>query len=62
VTVDNNNTRLGRGQDNGESSDVAQKHGMTPGTSSAVFPRLGYEMEDGTNITLNFVSVRTIKG
>ena len=51
VTVDNNNTRLGGGQDNGESSDVAQKHGMTPGTASAVFPRLGYAMADGTNIT-----------
>jgi hypothetical protein len=41
VMVDNNNTRLGGGQDNGESSDVAQKHGTTPGTASEVFPRLG---------------------
>ncbi len=51
VTVDGSNTGLGGGQDNGESSDVAQKHGTTPGTASAVFPRLGYAMADETNIT-----------
>ena len=34
--VDNNNTRLGGGQDNGELSDVAQKYGTTPGTAWAV--------------------------
>jgi len=42
--------RLGGGQDNGELSDVAQKYGTTPGTASAVFPRLGYAMADGANI------------
>ena len=51
ATVVGSNTGLGRGQDNGESSDVAQELGTTPGTASAVFPRLGYAMADGTNIT-----------
>ena len=48
--ADNKGTRLGGGQDNGELSDVAQKYGTTPGTASAVFPRLGYAMADGANI------------
>jgi hypothetical protein len=42
TSADNKSTRLGGGQDNGELSDVAQKYGTTPGTASAVFPRLGY--------------------
>ena len=48
--ADNKGTRLGGGQDNGELSDVAQKYGTTPGTASAVFPRLGYAMTYGANI------------
>jgi hypothetical protein len=51
ASVDNNNTRLDGGPDNGESSDVSQKHDMTPGTASAVFPRLGYAMAVRKNIT-----------
>ena len=43
VAVDGSNTGLGGGQDNGESSDVAQKHGMTPDTASVVFPRLSIQ-------------------
>ena len=43
ATVDNNNTRLDGGPANGESSDVAQKHGMTPDTASVVFPRLSIQ-------------------
>ena len=48
--ADNKDTRLGGGKDNGELSDVAQKYGTTPGTASAVFPRLGYAMTYGANI------------
>jgi hypothetical protein len=50
MLADNKDTRLGGGQDNGELSDVSQKYGTTPGTASAVFPRLGYAMTDGANI------------
>ena len=39
VLVDGSNTGLVGDQDNGESSDVAQQHGTTPGTASAVFPQ-----------------------
>ena len=46
TSADNKSTRLGGGQDNGELSDVAQKYGTTPGTASAVFPRLGYAIPD----------------
>jgi hypothetical protein len=60
VTVDGSNTGLGGGQDNGESSDVAQQHGTTPGTVSAVFPRLGYAMADETNITRYTIQIHTI--
>jgi len=49
TSADNKSTRLGGGQDNGELSDVAQKYGTTPGTASAVFPRLGYTMACGAN-------------
>ena len=49
--ADNKDTRLGGGQDNGELSDVAQKYGTTPGTASEVFPRLGYAMAGGANIS-----------
>ena len=48
--TDNKDPSLGGGQDNGELSDVAQKYGTTPGTASAVFPRLGYAMAYGANI------------
>ena len=51
VLVDGSNTGLGGDQDNGESSDVAQQHCTTPGTTSAVFHRLGYVMADETNTT-----------
>jgi hypothetical protein len=50
MLADNTDTKLGGGQDNGELSDVAQNYGTTPGTASAVFPRLGYAMADGANI------------
>ena len=40
VLVDGSNTGLDGDQDNGESSDVAQQHGTTPGTASAVFSYL----------------------
>jgi hypothetical protein len=49
TSADNKSTRLGGGQDNGELSEVAQKYGTTPGTASAVFPRLGYAMACGAN-------------
>jgi len=51
VLVDGSNTGLGGDKDNGESSDVAQQHGTTPGTASAVFHRLGYVMAGETNTT-----------
>ena len=51
MLADNKDTRLGGGQDNGELSDVAQKYGTTPGTTSVVFPRLGYAMAYGANIS-----------
>ena len=47
--ADNKGTRLGGGQDNGELIDVSQKYGTTPGTASAIFPRLGYAMAYGAN-------------
>ena len=46
--TDNKGTRLVGGQDNGELSDVSQKYGTTPGTASAVFPRLGYRLDRQT--------------
>jgi len=59
MLADNKDPRLGRGQDNGELSDVAQKYGTTPGTASAVFPRLGYAMADGANINSQPVPANT---
>jgi hypothetical protein len=59
MLADNKDPRLGRGQDNGELIDVAQKYGTTPGTASAVFPRLGYAMADGANINSQPVPANT---
>jgi len=56
ATVVGSNTGLGRGQDNGESSDVAQELGTTPGTASAVFPRLRYAMAVETNTSRSLAS------
>ena len=51
ATLNDSNTGLDGGQDNGESIDVAQQHGTTSGTASAVFHRLGYVMAGETNTT-----------
>ena len=56
ATLKDNNTGLDGGQDNGESSDAAQQHGTTPGTASAVFPRLRYAMAVETNTSRSLAS------
>jgi len=49
TSTDNKNTRLDRGQDNGELSDMMQKYGTTLDTTSAIFPSLRYDITYGAN-------------
>ncbi len=49
TSADNKNTRLDRGQDNGELSDMVQKDCTTLDTTSEIFPRLRYDITYGAN-------------
>jgi hypothetical protein len=49
TSAENKNTRLDRGQDNGELSDMSQKYGTTLDTTlaiSAIFPRIRHSVRD----------------
>ena len=45
--AENKNTRMDRGQDNGELGDMAQQYCTTLDTALVIFPRLRYDMANG---------------
>jgi hypothetical protein len=49
TSAENKNTRLDRGQDNGELGDMSQQYGTTLGTASTIFRSLRYDMQNGAN-------------
>ena len=59
TSTENKNTRLDRGQDNGELGDMAQQYGTTLDTALAIFPRLRYDMANGSNINTQLGPVYT---
>ena len=59
TSAENKNTRLDRGQDNGELGDLSQQYGTTLDTALAIFPRLRYDMANGANINTQLGPVYT---
>jgi len=57
--AENKNTRMDRGQDNGELGDMSQQYGTTLDTALAIFPRLRYDMANGANTNTQLGPVYT---
>jgi hypothetical protein len=59
TSAENKNTRLDRGQDNGDLGDMSQQYGTTLDTALAIFPRLRYDMANGANTNTQLGPVYT---
>ena len=57
--AENKNTRMDRGQDNGELGDMAQQYCTTLDTALVIFPRLRYDMANGANTNTQLGPVYT---
>jgi len=49
TSAENKNTRLDRGQDNGELGDMSQQYGTTLDTALTISPRRRYDMANRAN-------------